>query len=160
MFRLLGYVLGHIFQRDIADRMQAIRGRDVDDEWFEVTVHAADLSVIGRQKPACRVLAVLAEELDERALYFTWDDDSQALEDRMREFREQLEDGEEPDLDAVRQLGEDLAELELDKEEWNNVRRNLYRLERDAYAAAAGREDPQAANERVQERTAAGSADS
>ncbi|MFA9444397.1 hypothetical protein [Egicoccus sp. AB-alg6-2] len=156
MFRVLGFVLGHIFCRDVADRMKAIRGHDADGGWFEVTVHATDLSVIGKQKPACRVLAVIAEELDERVVYFTWDDASQHLEDRMREVRRQLEDGEDPDLDEVRQLGEDLAALELDKEEWNNVRRNLYRLERDAYAYAAGLPDPAEETERVQERMAAG----
>ena len=64
----------------------------------------------------------------------------------MREQRERLEAGDEPDLDEVRQLAEDLAGLELDKEEWNNVRRNLYRLERDAYARAGGRQDPEAAD--------------
>ncbi|MFA9429880.1 hypothetical protein [Egicoccus sp. AB-alg2] len=154
MFRLLGFVLGHIFCRDVADEMKAVRGHDADGGWFEVTIHAADLSVVGKQKQACRVLPVLAEELDERVVYFTWDDESQRLEDRMRELRGQLEDGDEPDLDQVRQLAEDLATLELDKEEWNNVRRNLYRLERDAYARAAGREDPEAATEAVQERAA------
>ncbi|GGI08775.1 hypothetical protein [Egicoccus halophilus] len=155
MFRLLGFVLGHIFCRDVADKMKAIRGHDAGGNWFEVTVHAADLSVIGDQKPATRVLAVLAEELDERVVYFTWDDASQRIEDRMREQREQLENGDEPDLDELRQLAEELATLQLDKEEWNNVRRNLYRLERDAYARAAGREDPEAATREVQERSSA-----
>jgi hypothetical protein len=152
MFRLLGYVLGHIFDRDVADRLQVIRGEDADGGWFEINVHAADLSVIGKEKQTCRIHAILAEELDERHVYFTWDNDSQALEDRMRDLRVQLEEGEEPDLDDVRQLAEDLATLRLDKEEWNNVRRNLYRLERDAYAKAAGREDPEEATRQVQER--------
>jgi hypothetical protein len=151
MFRLLGFVLGHIFDRDVADRLMVVSGHDADGGWFEVNVHAADLSIIGKEKQACRVHAVLAEELDERQVYFTWDDDSQALEDRMRDLREQLAADEEPDLDEVRQLAEDLATLQLDTEEWNNVRRNLYRLERDAYARAAGREDPEEATRQVQE---------
>jgi hypothetical protein len=151
MFRLLGYVLGHIFDRDVADRLQTIEGVDADGGWFEINVHAADLTILGKELQTCRIHAILAEELDERFVYFTWDDDSQALEDRMRSLREQLEDDEEPDLDEVRQLAEDLAELRLDNEEWNNVRRNLYRLERDAYAKAAGREDPEEATRQVQE---------
>jgi hypothetical protein len=151
MFRLLGYVLGHIFHRDVADRLMVVSGEDADGGWFEVNVHAADLSIVGKQKQACRVHAILAEELDERQVYFTWDDDSQAVEDRMRELRVQLESGEEPDLDEVRQLAEDLATLQLGKEDWNNVRRNLYRLERDAYARAAGRENPEEATRQVQE---------
>jgi hypothetical protein len=137
MFRLLGYVLGHLFCREVADELKVIRGRDADDEHFEINVHAADLSIIGAQKQSKRIHAVLAEGLDERFVYFTWDDDSQALEDRMASLRRQLEDGEDVSLEEVRQVREDLATLELDKEEWNNVRRNLYRLERDAYALAA-----------------------
>jgi hypothetical protein len=151
MFRLLGFVLGHIFDRDVADRLQVVRGHDADGGWFEINVHAADLSIIGKEAQTCRIHAVLAEELDERQVYFTWDDESQAVEDRMREIRVQLESDREPDLDDVRQLAEDLATLQLDKEEWNNVRRNLYRLERDAYARAAGREDPEEATRQVQE---------
>ena len=30
MFRLLGFVLGHIFCRDVADRMKSVRGHDAD----------------------------------------------------------------------------------------------------------------------------------
>jgi hypothetical protein len=152
MFRLLGFVLGHIFDRDVADQLMVVTGHDADDGWFEVNVHAADLSIVGKEKQTCRIHAILAEELDERQVYFTWDDDSQELEDRMREIREQVEADEEPDLDEVRQLAEDLATLRLDAEEWNNVRRNLYRLERDAYAMAAGREDPEEATRQIQEK--------
>jgi hypothetical protein len=131
LFRLLGYVLQRIFHRDVADDMQLLRGHDVDGGWFEITVHAADISIIGKQRQTCRLHAVLAEELDERIVYFTWDENSQQLEDRMRGLRERLEDGERVALEDIEQLAEDLAGLELDKEEWNNVRRNLYRLERD-----------------------------
>jgi hypothetical protein len=152
MFRLLGFVLGHIFGRDVADRMKVIRGEDADGEGYEVTIHAADITIIGKQKQASRVFAVLAEELDEREVYFTWDDASQELEDRIREHRKTLENGEEPDLEEVRQLAEDLAALELDAEEWNNVRRLLFRLERDTYARAAGLPDPEPEVQEVQER--------
>ena len=137
-FGLLGFVLGHIFAREMATELRSIRGRDADDDVYEVLVHAADLTIVGQQKQSARVHAVLAEGIDERHVYFTWDDDAQALEDRMREQRERLAAGEEIDLDEIRQIVEDLATLELDKEEWSNVRRNLYRLERDAYARAAG----------------------
>ena len=131
LFRVLGYVLQQIFHRDVADDMQLLRGHDIDGGWFEITVHAADISIIGKQRQTCRLHAVLAEELDERIVYFTWDDASQRLEDRMRELRERLERGEQVEVDDAEQLAEELAGLELDKEEWNNVRRNLYRLERD-----------------------------
>jgi hypothetical protein len=152
MFNLLGYVLGHIFGRDVADEMKVIRGHDADDEPYEVTIHAADVTILGKQKQSSRVFAVLAEELDEREVFFTWDDDSQEVERRISEQRQILEDGGDPDLEVVRQLAEDLAQLELDTEEWNNVRRLLFRLERDTYARHAGLPDPEPEVQEVQER--------
>jgi hypothetical protein len=152
MFRILGYVLGHIFGRDVADEMVVIRGQDRDGDDYEVTLHAADITIIGRQRPAGRVYAVLAEELDEREVFFTWDDESQELEKQIREHRSTLEHGGQPDLEQVRQLAEDLAGLELDPEEWNNVRRLLFRLERDTYARSAGLPDPEPEVQEVQER--------
>ena len=144
MFRLLGFILGHIFGRDVADRMRVIRGADADGGFYEVTLHASDVTILGRRKQASRVHAILAEELDERVVYFTWDDASQALEDRIREHRRDLDADRSPDLAEVRQLAEELAALQLDPEEWNNTRRLLYRLERDVYAQLAGLPDPQA----------------
>ncbi|MTV26477.1 hypothetical protein FTX61_13800 [Nitriliruptoraceae bacterium ZYF776] len=141
LFGALGYVLGRIFRRDVAQRLRVVRGTDADGGSFELTVHAADLTVIGRQKQVARVHAVLAEGIDEREVYFTWDDASQDLEDRMRGYRDALEDGEEVDPDALNELSEELATLELDQEEWNAVRRNLYRLERDAARAALDARD-------------------
>jgi hypothetical protein len=132
--------------------MKVIRGHDADDEPYEVTIHAADVTILGKQKQSSRVFAVLAEELDEREVFFTWDDDSQEVERRISEQRQILEDGGEPDLEEVRQLAEDLAQLELDTEEWNNVRRLLFRLERDTYARHAGLPDPEPEVQEVQER--------
>jgi hypothetical protein len=152
MFNLLGYVLGHIFGRNVPKEMKVIRGHDADDKPYEVTIHAADVTILGKQKQSSRVFAVLAEELDEREVFFTWDDDSQEVERRISEQRQVLEDGGDPDLEEVRQLAEDLAQLELDPEEWNNVRRLLFRLERDAYARHADLPDPEPEVQEVQER--------
>jgi hypothetical protein len=156
LFRLLGFVLQHIFDRDVADDMQLLRGHDVDGGWFEITVHAADISIIGKQRQTCRLHALLAEELDERIVYFTWDDASQELEQRMRELRERLEAGEEVALGDVEQLAEDLAGLEVDKEEWSNIRRNLYRLERDVCRTWVGRDTHQPEDPTANAREAAG----
>jgi hypothetical protein len=139
LFGAMAYVLGRIFRREVARDLVTIRGTDADDGFFEVAVHASDLTVVGQQKQVCRVYAVLAEGLDPRAVYVTWDDDSQALEDRLRDQWQRLEDGEEVDEDEVAQIGEDLATIELDQEEWNNLRRHLYRLERDVAIAARER---------------------
>ncbi|MCC5947177.1 MAG: hypothetical protein JJT89_01865 [Nitriliruptoraceae bacterium] len=151
LFRRLVVVLGHIFGREVSREMVVIRGHDREDDPFEITLHATDLTILGPKRAACRVYAVLAEELDERELWFTWDEGSRAIEVATREHRARLEDGEEVDLDAVRQLAEDLAALELDPEEWNNVRRLLFRLERDTYARAAGADDPEPQVHAVQE---------
>jgi hypothetical protein len=144
LFGAMAYVLGRIFRRDVARDLVTIRGEDADEGFFEIAVHASDLTIVGRQKQVCRVYAVLAEGLDPRAAYVTWDDDSQALEDRLREQWQRLQDGQPVDDDEVAQLAQDLATLELDQEEWNGLRRHLYRLERDAALAgqqhAAGRE--------------------
>lgn len=138
LFGAMAYVLGRIFRRDVARDLITIRGEDADDGFFEVAVHASDLTIVGKQKQVCRVYAVLAEGLDPRAAYVTWDDDSQALEDRLREQWQRLQDGSDVDDDEVAQLSEDLATLELDQEEWNGLRRYLYRLERDAARADDG----------------------
>lgn len=142
LFGWMSYILGRIFRRDVARDLVTIRGSDADEGYFEVAVHASDLTIIGRRKQTCRVYAVLAEGLDPRVAYVTWDDASQALEDRLREQWQRLEDGDEVDDDEVEELVEQLATVELDQEEWNNLRRYLYRLERDAAAAAGQREQP------------------
>jgi hypothetical protein len=139
LFSAMAYVLGHIFRREVARDLVTIRGTDADDEFFEVAVHASDLTVVGKQKQVCRVYAVVAEGLDPRQVYVTWDDASQALEDRLREQWQLIEDGEEVDPDEVDDLAQELARLELDQEEWNGLRRHLFRLERDAARAALER---------------------
>jgi hypothetical protein len=139
LFGAMAYVLGHIFRRDVARDLVTIRGEDADEEFFEVAVHASDLTIVGKRKQVARVYAVLAEGLDPRVVYVTWDDASQALEDHLRRLWQDLDDGEDVDEDEVAELGEELARLELDQEEWNGLRRHLFRLERDAARAARHR---------------------
>ena len=140
LFRLLGWVLGRIFERDVADEMRVLRPKDEDvdrDQWFEVTLHAADMTIIGPQEIASRLHAILADAMDERVLYLTWDDDSQELEDRIRSARQRLDAGEQLARSETEALVDDLADLALGKEEWDAVRRLIYRLERDAEAQRA-----------------------
>jgi hypothetical protein len=134
LFRLLGWVLGRIFVRDVADEMRVIRPKDQDverDAWFEVTLHAADMTIIGPQEIVSQLHAILVDAMDERVLYLTWDDASQRLEDRIRDGRERMDAGEQIDRSETGALVDDLAELALGQEEWNAVRRLIYRLERD-----------------------------
>jgi hypothetical protein len=145
MFRALTFVIERIFRRDIATDMRVIRGEVGDDGWYEITMHATDITILGRDTQTSMLLPVLADELDERILYFTWDDESQEIEDRMSAIRQRFADGEEVDPDEVAELAEEVRGLGLDKEEWDALRRNLYRLERDLYRLRLGRLDDEAA---------------
>lgn len=138
LFRWLGWVLGQVFARDIPRRLRVLRGQH-DDDWFEITVHAADLTIIGHRWVAHLVRARLVEGIDERVLYFTWDDDSQALEERIRSCRATLAEGGQVTRDTLDEMIEDLAHLQLDGEAWDSVRRLVYRLERDAAGATHDR---------------------
>ncbi len=142
LFRLLGWVLGRIFVRDVADEMRVLRPKDQDverDDWFEITLHAADMTIIGPQQIVSRLHAVLVDAMDERVLYLTWDDESQRLEDRIRDGRERMDAGHQIDRSETDTLVDDLAELALGQEEWNAVRRLIYRLERDTETRRADR---------------------
>jgi hypothetical protein len=132
MFAALTYTLGHIFCRDVATQLCLLRGEDPEGEGFEIHIHSADLTILAKKQTARWIKAILADSLDERKLYFTWDDDSQQIEDRISELRDDLESGEYVDPDELTELAQQLARLALDQEEWGNVRRNLYRLERDS----------------------------
>jgi hypothetical protein len=139
LFRRLAGLLGQVFDRPVAQEMRVLTGTDAEGGWFEVTLHSADITIIGRERVASWVHATLADGFDERLLYLTWDDASQAMEDRMRGYREQLDAGEEVDPEEVGELALELGQLHLDKEEWNAVRRAIYRLERDAERARCER---------------------
>jgi hypothetical protein len=134
VFAGLVWMEGKIFRREYMSRdMKIVRGELPDGGWFEVTLHATDISVVGQKPETTCVMAVLAEELDEQYLYFSWDDESQALEDRIRDHQLRLEQGEQVPIEEIRALSEELGGLALSEEEWNAIRRQIYRLERDHY---------------------------
>jgi hypothetical protein len=137
IFTALAWIEGHIFRREVADEMLILRGRTPQDEKFEVTLHATDISVLGNQHATTMVMAIIAEELDEEHLYFSWDDESQAIEDRIRELRLGLRDGSGPvpDEEEIRELCVGLRDLSLETEEWNSIRRQLYMLENECLRA-------------------------
>jgi hypothetical protein len=130
LFRLLGWILGRVFARDIADEMRVLRGWQ-DGDWFEITMHSADISIIGCRRVVHFLRAVLAEEFGDDVVYLTWDDGSQAIEDDARRFRQRLRDGEPFERGQIDDLVARLSVLQLDQETWDAVRRLLYRLDRD-----------------------------
>ena len=129
-FRLLGWILARVFNRDVADEMRVLRGEH-EGEWFEVTVHAADISIIGRRRVVHLVRSSLVEVLGDDIVYLTWDDESQELENDARELREFLKEGDAVERNRVDDLVARLARIQLDQEPWDAMRRLLYRLERD-----------------------------
>lgn len=135
LFRALGHVLADIFRLDVAHALAMLEGRDRDDGPFEVTLHAADLAIIGPREQITRVHATLAEGLDLRRLGLTWDDDAIALEHRIGELQDRVDAGEDVDLEEIGALVTRLGSSGLDDESWSGVRRALHRLERDVLRA-------------------------
>jgi hypothetical protein len=128
IFCKLVWVEGRIFDRDMIEQMKIIRG-EVEGDWFEVTLHAADISIIGRKDATTHAMAVLSEELDEQYLYFSWDDSGQQLEDRIRDAQLRVEAGETLSDEDLEELCRDLRRLALESEEWDAIRRQIYRVE-------------------------------
>jgi hypothetical protein len=136
LFSALVWVEGRIFRRnDMSRKMKIVRGELDDGAWFEVTVHATDISIIGQKHESSLVYAILAEDLDSEDVYFSWDDDSQEIEKRIRELRKRLNEGDEVEPEEITAVCDDLRDMELSPEEWNAIRRMLYRLEVDCYRA-------------------------
>jgi hypothetical protein len=129
LFRVLSYILGDIFDRPVAEQMRELSCEDGDGGWVELTLHPADLTIIGEERAASRIFAIVADAIDVRVVHLTWDDEGLALEDRMRELFDAIDAGEQVADDDVDALIVELRELELDPPQWNAVRRNLYRLQ-------------------------------
>lgn len=129
LFALLAWVEGRIFAREhAAKEMASIRGQ-IDGDDYEVILHATDVTIVGSKEQSSHIYAVLAEGLDHPGLYFTWDDASQRIEDEVRAARQAIRDGEEVDPELVDELRDRLRQMQLSTEEWNAVRRLLYRLQ-------------------------------
>jgi hypothetical protein len=145
IFRGLSKIEGRIFRREVAEEMCIVRGDTPDGDKFEVTLHATDISVLGSKKATSLVMAILAEELDEEHVYFSWDDESQALEDRIREAQRRVyEEGEPTSDEELEEISGQLRLLELSSEEWNAIRRQLFKLEAACLRARADGGQPQA----------------
>jgi hypothetical protein len=138
LFSWMTWVQEHIFCKAMARDMVILRGELPDAGWFEVTVHATDISILGQKRETTHVYAILAEELSEERLHFAWDDEAQALEDRIRDAQRRLADGDDVPVDEIASMVDELRELSLESEEWNAIRRQLYGLEIDHYKQRVG----------------------
>lgn len=128
LFVGLSWAEGHIFRRGLSTRMQRLVC-DSSDGWFEVTIHATDLTIVGDQEPVGAVFALLVEGIDPRTAYLSWDDASQRLEDDIARCQDDIAAGEPCDRERVADIAGRLRRLGLSPPEWNAIRGRLYRIE-------------------------------
>ncbi|MGJ9383401.1 hypothetical protein [Salipaludibacillus sp. CF4.18] len=128
----LTYVLEHIFNREIAKEMKYLVV-DVQGKNVEVTVHATDISILGPKNETLQVNHILAEEMEPEHLYFSWDDSVQKIEDNLRKLKNQQQEGKEIDLKELQDATLNLRKASLEIQDWNAIRRQIYKIERDHY---------------------------
>lgn len=131
IFRVLVWVEAKVFRREMSGRLSVIRA-EVEDGPLIVELHPTDISVRARNDQASYVFALIADSLDERHLYFTWDAPAQEIEDRIRKAREAAESGDPPDDREIAALAQEVRTLGLDPEQWNALRRQVHQLEAQA----------------------------
>lgn len=127
LFAGLAKVEGRIFRRGFSPRMDRVLV-EVDGDTVEVTLHSTDISVLGGSVPARRIWAWIAEELDPRRAYATWDDESQAVEDEVRACMDRIDEGDPCTSEELDELAARMRELALSAPEWNAIRRQVYRV--------------------------------
>lgn len=132
LLKIMVWVLERMFNRYIAKNMKIIEGRNRRQP-FQITVHATDISIAGNRDTESEVMAILSEELDESFMYFTWDDESQKIEDKIGKLWETMKDGHPIKESEIVDLSADLRMLGLAKEDWNAIRLQIYRLESEFY---------------------------
>ncbi|HET7579843.1 MAG TPA: hypothetical protein VFK33_11240 [Bacillales bacterium] len=125
---ILVWVLESIFKRHMSKNMKIIEGKHRRQS-FQITVHATDISMAANRETIGEVMALLSEELDETFMYFSWDDESQKIEDRIEELRTAMDDGRSIEESDITEMIAQLRTLGLSKEDWNGIRRQLYQLE-------------------------------
>jgi predicted RNase H-like nuclease (RuvC/YqgF family) len=76
---------------------------------------------------------ILSEEMQPVDFYFTWDHRLQELEDNIQEMRHRLENGQDISMDELEKITDELRKASLGNEDWNAMRRQIYKLERDYY---------------------------
>jgi sarcosine oxidase gamma subunit len=140
IFRGLVWVEEKIFWRVMAHRVRLLPG-ELAHGPLVVEVYPTDVVIRARRPDATYAFAVLADTLDHRDVYFSWDADAQAFEDRLGEARRAAAGGNPPGDEQLAALAEELRTLGLGPEEWSALRRQLHRAEADALRARLGDRD-------------------
>lgn len=128
LFRGLARTEARIFRRGLDVQMRRLVA-DINGQRCELTLHATDLSILAPRETASHAFALLADELDPRIVYFSWDDASQRIERAVCRCMDEIDAGRPCDRGHVQDLVEDLRQVGLEPPEWNAVRRQLYRVE-------------------------------
>ncbi len=131
-FMMLSYVLEHIFNFKIAKKMKYVTA-SLEKKDVSITVHATDISITGPKQEVCEVKHILSEEMKPVDFYFSWDHELQQIEDNIQEMRHKLENNEDIDMEALDKFTQKLRKASLGNEDWNAIRRQIYKLERDYY---------------------------
>ncbi|PYZ97092.1 hypothetical protein CR205_00340 [Alteribacter lacisalsi] len=131
-FITLAYVLESIYNKKLAKRMKYI-SVNVDGEDVEITLHATDISMIGPRKQVYFLKHLLSEELEPENIFFTWDESVQEVEEKICSLKKRLYEGKDISHSEITELTDNLRTRPLTNEDWNAVRRQIYKLERDYF---------------------------
>ncbi|WP_100406998.1 hypothetical protein [Bacillus solitudinis] len=131
-FNTLSSVLERIFNRKIAKEMKYITVT-AEGQNVEITLHATDISIIGPRKHVYFIKHILSEELEPENVYFSWDDSTQEMEDKIYTLKCKLQEEEKVKWEQISDIAHNLRRTALTNEDWDAVRRQLYKLEREYF---------------------------
>ncbi|MGD6817669.1 hypothetical protein [Metabacillus sp. 84] len=127
-FNFLTWVQSKIFHVHMSKDMRVLKGENEGDS-FQIILHATDIAITSKRKTAAKIRSILAEELNEEYLYFSWDDPSHEVEDQILEYKNDLLTNQRVSKDEIESLAEKIKETGLSQEEWNSIRRQIYKLQ-------------------------------
>lgn len=127
-FMALIWVEGEIFHNEMSKEMKVIKGTH-SEQHFQIIVHATDVAITARRGLATKIRAILSENLSEENMYFSWDEKGHEIEDKIKEYKQNLASDETIEENKVQQLVEDLREVGLSQEEWSAIRKQIFKLE-------------------------------
>ncbi|MCD7034938.1 hypothetical protein LRR81_11835 [Metabacillus sp. GX 13764] len=127
-FIALIWVEGEIFHHRMSKEMKVIKGKH-DGKDFQILLHATDIAITGKREIATKLRAILAENLSEKNMYFSWDEKGHKIEDTIQDYKKKLENGESIEGKSIAELVENLRDIGLSQEEWSAIRKQIYKLE-------------------------------
>ena len=125
--RTVGFAARHLLGAVVRGKPMRLA---VDE--LEILAYATNVSILGPKKDAYRVRAAMERELAFSDAYLTWNEDSQAFEDELRELHESA-NGDLPGLRRrLSAVQERIDVASLNSEEWNVLYRLRLQLEQAA----------------------------